>query len=163
MNISLIAAVGKNYELGKDGSLIWKIKEDLNFFKNTTINHTVVMGRKTFESLNKPLKDRENVVISKTLKYNDKIKIYRSIKEFLNAYNDFFDEIFIIGGESIYKSFIDISNKIYLTEIDSSCKSADTFFPRFDLQNWEKEESDVLVENGIKYKHVLYKRDYKKI
>ena len=84
MDISLIAAIGKNNELGINGDLIWKLKEDLNFFRKITLGHNVVMGRKTFESLPKVLPDRKNIVITKSKINNNEIEIYKSIKEFFN-------------------------------------------------------------------------------
>lgn len=158
MNISLIAAIGKNNELGKNGDLIWKIKEDMKFFKETTMNHPIVMGRITFESLPKVLPGRKNIVISNSEIDNKKIEIYKSIKEFLTKYEKYKQEIFIIGGATIYNEFINLSNKMYLTEIDEEDKDADVYFPKFNINEWEKEILSSNEENNIKYKHVLYKR-----
>lgn len=157
MTINIIAAIGKNNELGKNNDLIWKIKGDMKFFKETTMGHTVVMGRKTFESLPKVLPGRKNVVISTHSINNVEIEVYKSIQDFLNNYNDTNEEIFIIGGSTLYEQFIDMANKLYLTEIDDTCK-ADVYFPKFDKSEWN---IDVLSENeeeNIKYRHVLYKR-----
>ena len=132
MDINLIAAIGKNNELGYNKDLIWKIKGDLKFFKNTTIGHPVVMGRRTFESLPKVLPQRENIVISSTMEdVNKEIKLYRSVKAFLEEYKKYNGDVFVIGGESIYSQFIDLADKIYLTEIDDS-KLSDVYFPKFD-------------------------------
>lgn len=157
MNINLIAAIGKNNELGKNGDLIWKIKEDMKFFKETTINHPVVMGRLTFESLPKVLSNRKNIVISSSQINNSEIEIYKSIKEFLECYNNCEEDIFIIGGASIYREFIKIANKMYLTLIDAIA-DADVYFPKFSLNDWEENILFYGEENSIKYKHVLYKR-----
>lgn len=158
MNINIIAAIGKNNELGKNGKLIWYLKEDMKFFKNMTMGHPIVMGRKTFESLPKVLPGRKNIVISTNEIINSEIELYKSIKEFLIKYKDFDDDVFIIGGASIYKQFMDLSDKIYLTEIDDEEKYADTFFPKFSINDWEREELSNIEENSIKYKHILYKR-----
>ena len=158
MNINIIAAIGRNNELGKDNDLIWKFKEDMNFFKETTMGHPVVMGRRTFESLPNILPGRENIVISTTNIINDKIKLYESIKGFLISYKDYDDEIFIIGGASIYKSFIDIANNLYLTEIDATEKNADVYFPIFNKDEFDREIMNNFEDNGIKCSHVLYKR-----
>lgn len=158
MNISLIAAIGKNNELGKNGDLIWKIKEDMKFFKETTINHPVVMGRITFESLPKVLPGRKNIVISNSEINNNKIEVYKSIKAFLAKYENYKEEIFIIGGATIYNEFISFANKMYLTEIDDA-KDADTYFPNFNINDWKKEILLSNEENNIKYNHVLYKRN----
>ena len=154
MNINIIAAIGKNNELGKNNDLIWKFKEDMKFFKETTMGHPVVMGRRTFESLPNILPGRENIVISTNNINNDKIKLYKSIKEFLISYKNYNDDVFIIGGASIYKAFIDISTTLYLTEIDDIEKDADVYFPTFNKEEFNKEIIKELEENSIKYIHV---------
>lgn len=158
MNINLIAAIGKNYELGKDNDLIWKIKGDLKFFKETTMGHPIVMGRKTFESLPKVLPGRKNIVISTNEIKNDEIETYKSIKEFLNKYKDIDEDIFIIGGASIYSQFIDLASALYLTEIEKEDKSADVYFPKFNKDEFDKSVLLENEENEIKYSHILYKR-----
>lgn len=157
MNINLIAAIGKNNEIGKNNDLIWKLKGDMKFFKEITIGHPVVMGRKTFESLPKCLPGRKNIVITTNEIRNEQIEIYRSIKEFLKAYKNIEEEIFIIGGASLYNYFINIADKIYLTEIEKSDLDADTFFPTINKKNYDKYIINELEENNIQYKHVLYK------
>ena len=159
MNINLIAAIGKNNELGINGDLIWKLPSDMKFFKNTTMGHPIVMGRKTFESLPKVLPGRKNIVISRNTDIlNNEIELYKSIRDFLVAYNNFNDEIFVIGGASIYQQFIDTATKMYLTEIDEVEPNADVFFPRFEKDEWNREQLSELEEQNIKYRHVLYKR-----
>ena len=158
MNINIIAAIGKNNELGKDNDLIWKFKEDLKFFKETTIGHPVVMGRKTFESLPKILPGRKNIIISRSEIITNEIEIYKGIKDFLIKYKDYKDDIFIIGGAMIYKEFIDIASNLYLTEIEDECKDADVYFPFFNKENFIKEIINEKEENNIKFNHVLYKR-----
>ena len=158
MDINLIAAIGKNNELGKNNDLIWKFKQDMKFFRETTMGHPIVMGRKTFESLPKVLPGRKNIVISTNEIKNEEIETYKSIREFLEKYQKYRDEIFIIGGASIYNQFIDIATKLYLTEIEATDKDADVFFPNFDINDWEKEEIANQLENSIEFKHVLYKR-----
>ena len=155
MNINLIAAIGKNYELGKDNNLVWRLKEDLKFFKNTTMGHPIVMGRKTFESLPKVLPGRKNIVISTSDIRNEEIELYKSIKEFLIKYKEFKEDVFIIGGASIYKQFIDYSNKMYLTEIDSVDYDADAYFPWFEISEWNKEN----ILEPVVYKDILYERN----
>ncbi|MDI9517985.1 MAG: dihydrofolate reductase, partial [Bacillota bacterium] len=116
MNISIIAAIGKNRELGIDNKLIWDIPSDLKFFRKTTSGHTVLMGRKTYQSIGRPLPNRRNIVITrdKNLKI-DGVEIYNDIKTALKNINE---DLFIIGGENIYSQFIDKANKLYLTEIE---------------------------------------------
>ena len=158
MNISMIAAVGKNNELGKNNGLIWDLKEDLKFFKETTMGHPVVMGRNTFLSLPKVLPGRKNIVISHVDLINDKIEVYKSIKEFLENYKNFNEELFIIGGASIYRQFIDLASKLYLTEIDATDKDADVYFPEFNKDNYERVLLSQNDNSNPKYKHVLYKK-----
>lgn len=157
MKLILIVAVGKNNEIGKDNNLIWHIKEDLQFFKNMTINQKILMGKNTFLSFPKPLKDRKHIVISTSLELEDKsIEVFRSIDEFLSAYKDTEEEIYVIGGASIYKAFLPLCEELYITEIDNSF-DADTYFPEFDKSEYDKEELSSF-EEPYKYKHMLYKK-----
>ena len=158
MDINLIAAIGKNNELGKNGDLVWRFREDMKFFKETTMGHPIVMGRKTFESLPKVLPGRKNIVISTNEIKNNEIELYKSIREFLINYQNFNEDVFIIGGASIYEQFIDIATKMYLTEIDAIDSEADVYFPKFNISEWDKEEIKSNEENSIKFKHILYKR-----
>ncbi len=158
MDINLIAAIGEHNELGKNGDLIWNFKEDMKFFKETTMGHPVVMGRKTFESLSKPLSGRKNIVISRNEIKNDEIEVYKRIRKFLLDYKEFTDDIFVIGGASLYNQFIDLAGKMYLTEIEASDTKADVFFPKFKKDEWDRQILAQKEENGIKFNHVLYKR-----
>lgn len=158
MNINLIAAIGKNYELGKDNNLVWRIKGDLKFFKETTMGHPIVMGRKTFESLPKVLPGRKNIVISTNEIKNDEIETYKSIKAFLEKYKETDEDVFIIGGASIYSQFIDLASNLYLTEIEKEDNKADVYFPKFNKEDFDRSVLLENEENEIKYRHVLYKR-----
>lgn len=155
MKINIIAAVGKNLELGKNNKLIWPIKEDLKYFKEKTMGKTVVMGENTFYSIGRPLPGRNNIVLS-----FEKLDI--SGVTVLNDYKEVFDlkedEIFIIGGESIYKLFIPYVDNIYLTEIDKEDKGADSYFPKFDKSEYKKEVIKSSKENDIDYSFVCYKK-----
>ena len=158
MNINIIAAVGENLELGKNNDLVWRFKEDMKFFKDKTMGHPIVMGRKTFESLPKVLPGRKNIVISTSEIRNEQIELYKSIKEFLINYQNFNEDVFIIGGASIYEQFIDLATKMYLTEIKASDKNADVYFPKFNKEDWTKEILTDIKDNDISFNHVLYKR-----
>ena len=157
MSLSIIAAIGENNELGKDNDLIWRFKGDMKFFKATTLNHKVVMGRKTFESLPGLLPNRDHIVLTRSDLVIPDVEVYKNVKEFLEAYKDFDEEIFNIGGASIYSQLLDYADKLYLTEIEDS-KEADVYFPSFDKEEFDKEVLGVNTENDIKYSHVLYKR-----
>lgn len=133
---SIIAAIGKNRELGKNGQLIFHIKEDMQFFRETTTGHKVVMGRKTWDGLPGKLKNRENYVISRH-HVDGTDKTINDMQTFINKQKDTDEEIFIIGGGVIYSAFIPYAKYLYLTEIDKSAE-ADTFFPEFDKSKYEK-------------------------
>lgn len=157
MNLVIIAAVGKNNELGKDNELIWHLPSDLKFFREKTIGKNIVMGRKTFESLPKMLPNRRHIVITRGNIDNPEVEVYHSIDDFLKNYN-FTEETYVIGGASIYSSLINYADLMYLTEIDGVCPSADVYFPNFDRELWHSEVIGTNIDNGISYKHVLYRR-----
>ena len=158
MDINIIAAIGKNNELGKNNDLVWRLKGDMKFFRDTTIGHSIVMGRKTFESLPKILPGRKHIVISTSEIKNDEIELYKRIRDFLIKYQNVDEDVFIIGGASIYQQFVDLATKMYLTEIDASDEYADVYFPEFNKEDWDREELASNQENSINYKHVLYKK-----
>ena len=155
--ISLIAAVGKNNELGLDNHLIFNIPGDLKFFRNTTLGKTVIMGRKTYESIGKPLPKRINIVVSNSLKETDGITIINSLEEVLEKYLNSEEEVFIIGGESLYNYFINYAQKIYLTKVYANAV-ADKYFPSFDENNYNQTLLGENKENNLEYKHILYRR-----
>ena len=160
-NVTMIAAIGKNNELGKNNDLIWRFKEDLNFFKEQTMGKPMAMGYKTFYSLRggKPLPGRKHIVLtSRNLEENPQIKIVRSLEELIDYIKEFGNEVMIIGGASIYKSMIDYADKLVLTEIDAEDKEADAYFPKFNKDEWNSEELSSHEENNIKYKHLVYTR-----
>ena len=157
MNISMIAAIGRNNELGKDNDLIFHFKSDMKFFRETTTGSTVVMGRKTFESLPKVLPNRRNIVISRNADLKiEGAEICQSIEEALELCKN--DKVFIIGGGKIYDEFLQYADKLYLTEIEADCPEADTFFPEFDKSRWNREVLAEHEENGIHFKHILYEK-----
>ena len=155
--ISLIAAVGNNNELGLDNHLIFNIPEDLKFFRNTTLGKTVIMGRKTYESIGKPLPKRINIVVSNSLKETDGITIINSFEEVLEKYLNSEEEVFIIGGESLYNYFINYAQNIYLTKVYANAV-ADKYFPSFDENNYNQTLLGENKENNLEYKHILYRR-----
>lgn len=153
MELILIAALGKNNELGKDNGLIWHIPEDLAFFKKMTMGKTIVMGRKTFESLPNLLPGRRHVVLSQTCHdFPHEVTFYRSLKELLEHEKE---EFVVIGGAQIYSLFLDYATKMYLTEIDAEEKAADAYFPKFSKNEWERKVLSEYQE-PISYKHVEY-------
>ncbi|MCM1115142.1 MAG: dihydrofolate reductase [Clostridium sp.] len=157
MSISIIAAVGKNLELGKGNDLIWHFKDDMKFFKETTMGNTVIMGRKTFESLPKALPGRQNIVITNNKAYSaEGAVVVNSIDEALEKAEK--DNVFIIGGGKIYSEFLRLADKLYLTEIDAECKDADTYFPSFNKADYVKKTIADYNVNGTAFSHICYER-----
>lgn len=159
MTVSIIAAVGKNNEIGKNGGLICHLKGDLPFFKRVTMGKPVIMGRKTFESLPGALPGRTNIVISSKPDYKaEGAAVVRSLEDALAAAkNTAADEIFIIGGGRVYADALPLADRLYLTEAEFTDDGADTFFPVFDKTKWQKEILDT-CDGEIPYKHILYKK-----
>ena len=148
MGISLIAALSNNNVIGVNGKIPWKLKEDLIHFKKTTLGSAIIMGRKTFESIGKPLAERLNIVMTSNPKGLDGIQEVSSIENAIKVGLNFSENIFVIGGQSIYETFLPISTKMYLTFIDIEV-SGDTFFPKWDKSEWE-EVSRKRFKNKIK-------------
>ncbi len=152
---SIIAAVGKNNELGKKGDLVFHIKEDMKFFKETTTGHTVVMGFKTWESLPKKLPNRKNVVISSS-PIEGPDECITDLAKFIEENESTDEEIFIIGGGSIYTQFLNHAQKLYLTEVDDEDKDADVFFPVFDNTEYTRKVIHTGNTNALKYEICEY-------
>ncbi len=162
MKVSIIAAIGKNRELGKDNKLLWHIKEDLQRFKSLTVGHPIIMGRKTWESLPfKPLPNRINIVVTRDV---DKFKdLYPFVSEIVSSIESAIErakatsdakEVFIIGGGQIYKEALEkgLVDKLYLTLVNAD-SDADTFFP--DYSQFTKIISEKTSESeGLKYKFI---------
>ena len=130
--ISIIAAIGENRGIGKDNKLLWHIRQDLERFKKLTLGHPVIMGRITFESIGKPLPKRTNIIVTRDKNYKiEGCLIAHSFQGAIDkAKKEENDEIFIIGGEQIYKQGIDYADKLYLTIVHDNF-AADAFFPDF--------------------------------
>lgn len=155
---SIIVAIGEKNEIGKENKLLWYIPEDLKKFKGITLNKTVAMGRKTYESIGRPLPDRKNIVFTKNsnVEENENIEVYSNLDSFINKYKNSAEEIFIIGGEKIYREFLerDIVEKMYISHINIQCEEADAYFPEIDFNKWEKE----LEEQHENWKFCIYKK-----
>jgi dihydrofolate reductase len=162
--ISIIAAIGKNRELGKDNKLIWHIPKDLKRFKKITSGTVVIMGRKTFESLGHPLPDRVNIVITRDKNYQEKgVVVCHSIEEAIeNPKSEIrnpklSNEIFIIGGGEIYRQGLKYTDKLYLTVVDKEFPEADTFFP--DYSEFKKITFEEKHQDGnLQYKFIEVER-----
>ena len=154
---TIIAAIGKNRELGKDGKLIFHIKEDMEFFRDVTMGHMVVMGRKTWESLPGKLPGRENVVIS-SHDFEGPDDIIHDLDMFIAEYKNNDEEVFIIGGGSIYRTFLPYADKIYLTTVDATDPTADTFFPEFERSQYSQKIIKKGTDNDLSFAISLYQR-----
>lgn len=154
---SIIAAVGKNRELGKKGDLIFHLKDDMKFFRETTSGHKIVMGRKTWESLPSKLPNRTNIVVtSRDLDGPD--EIMHDIDEFITSNKGTDEEIFVIGGGKIYEAFLPFASKIYLTEVDAEDKEADTYFPEFDKAKFDRKVIKKGSQDDLTFAICLYQR-----
>ena len=157
-NLSMIASRGKNGELGRNNQLIWRFHEDMKFFKKNTINKDIVMGRKTLESLPGLLPKRRHIVLTHSDIYIPGVIVFHNKNDILNYAFVQDEEVVIIGGESIYRLFIDDVDRILLTEIDDVCVDADAFFPDFNQDNFYKNILGKKRENNINFQHVEYTR-----
>ncbi|MBP9803153.1 MAG: dihydrofolate reductase [Candidatus Pacebacteria bacterium] len=159
--ISLIAGIGKNNELGKGNTLLWHMPNDLKHFKEITSGKTVIMGRKTFESIGRPLPNRRNIIITRDKEYHaENIEVVYSLDEAIEKVKDE-DESFIIGGAEIYKQAINQADKLYITHIDASDNEADSFFPIIDKEIWretKREDFKKDENNHYDYSFIEYIR-----
>ncbi|MCX6233085.1 MAG: dihydrofolate reductase [Bacteroidetes bacterium] len=159
--ISIIVAIADNNAIGKDNQLLWHLSEDLKRFKLLTTHHTIVMGKKTFESLPvRPLPNRRSIVITDIAdeKIDGCVMAY-SIEEAVGLCDET-EENFIIGGGSVYKQFMSIANKLYLTKVHKNFE-ADTFYPEIDFSEWElmeKQENLTDEKTGLNYSYLIYQR-----
>ena len=139
--ISIVAAVADNGAIGKDNQLLWHITEDMRYFRKLTTGHTVIMGRKTWESIGKPLPNRRNIVVSKSFSaadfktLNGSVEVFPSLEAALKASEN---EVFVIGGGEIYSQAIPLADKMYLTRVHITVEEADTFFPRLNFSDWRE-------------------------
>lgn len=160
--LSLIVAVAKNNVIGKGNALIWHLPEDLKHFKEITTGKTIIMGRKTFESLGRILPKRKHIVLCKSGCLNvddERVEIIKDISELEKYINDS-EEHFVIGGATIYKLLLDKVNKMYITRINEDF-DGDAYFPDFDENAWEIIEREKGLQdekNPYDYEYVTYVR-----
>lgn len=157
--LSIIVAKAENNIIGGDNKLLWHISEDLKRFREITTGHTIIMGRKTFESLPKILPNRHHVVITRDVNFSvdsDQVTIVHDLNEVLNKYENSEDEAFIIGGGEIYNLLFPYAKKLYLTKVNTNFEG-DTYFPSIDFNEWTVEVSSgekINDEDGLKYEFV---------
>ena len=157
-NISMIACIGKENELGYQNQFLWYIPKNAEFFKEHTAEKPLIMGRKTYESLREQLKDKNKIVLSTTLSLSDKITIYRSMKELLDWIQEYRKEVMVIGGATTFKHFMPYAEKLYLTKVGETAK-ADIYFPPINSDDWR----GVVLSEGrydnLNHRQLLYTRE----
>lgn len=159
--IAVVVAMAHNNAIGKDNQLLWHISEDLKYFKNLTQGGTVVMGRKTFESIGRPLPKRRNIVVTRSLSYKaDGVEVVHSLDEAL-ALSASDENIFIIGGGEIYAQAVNLADMLYITQVNADYE-ADTYFPAIDFTSWE-EVNRVDFDKGSAFEHSFSFLTYKKV
>tara|TARA_B100000965_G_scaffold239960_1_gene201288 strand:+ start:1993 stop:2481 length:489 start_codon:yes stop_codon:yes gene_type:complete len=157
MIISLIVAMDKNNLIGKNNKIPWHIPGELKRFRAITMGKPIIMGRKTFESIGKPLDGRENVVLTNNKSYKQAgVKSYNNISEVISDFTNY-DEIFIIGGSEIYALVLPLAHKLYVTKIDK-IYDGDTWFPKIHYNEWKIQESTQITEETTQtqYENIIY-------
>lgn len=152
MIISLVVACGLKSEIGANNDLLWHLPADMSYFKELTMNHHVLMGRKTYESIPqkfRPLIGRTNIVISSDVHFtNENVQVFSSIEagiEFAQSKEE--SELFIIGGAKIYEQTLQLANRIYLTKVNEMFPAADAFFPPFNTHDWTLSKSRLQIKS----------------
>ncbi|MGI4804000.1 MAG: dihydrofolate reductase [Janthinobacterium lividum] len=159
MTITLIVAVSSNNIIGKNNQLIWHLPADLKHFKQLTTGHAVFMGRKTYDSIGKPLPNRRNIVISRTVKNIAGCEVVASLEEGFKLCADE-ETVYIIGGAEVYREALPIANQIELTRIHQEF-NGDTFFPEFNLKQWQeikREDFKLDEKNAYAYSFITLNR-----
>ena len=165
--IALIAAIGKNRELGKNGGLIWDLPGDLQFFKETTMGQPILMGSKTFESLPRILPGREHYVVTRQAdkleqlvakKAGDQqaVQAVTDLDGFMREWQQKPEKLFVIGGGMVYWETLKYADELYLTEVEAEDAAAEVFFPEFQHDEWTRQILKKGEDNGITYTHMLY-------
>ena len=160
--LSIIVAKAKNNAIGKDNQLLWHLSDDLKRFKKLTTGHTIIMGRKTFDSLGRVLSNRKHIVFTQNpdFKVNDEnVEVVHSMLQ-IQEYIENEEEAFVIGGAVIYNLLMPYAKKMYITEIDKEF-DGDVFFPRIDEEKWKevsREKGPEDGENDFVYAYVTYEK-----
>jgi len=167
MNLALIWAMSRNRTIGRNNALPWHLPEDLKYFKQVTMGKPIIMGRKTWESIGRPLPGRSNIVISRDPSYRaEGVKIVHSLVEAIAlaesiALIDGVDEAVVIGGAQIYALALPLAQRLYMTQVHAEVEG-DAFFPQFDLTQWEelgREDFSASGPNPYDYSFVVFERD----
>ncbi len=161
MKLSIIVATSLNHVIGVNNQLPWHLPADLKYFKQLTTGHTIIMGRKTYESIGKALPNRLNIVITRSKTFEaDGVIVKNSIEDALD-YCQNLDEVCIIGGDTIYQQMMQLTQTIYVTKVHTHIENGDAFFPELDLKQWRL-SSSVFHEkddrNAFDYTFEIYER-----
>jgi dihydrofolate reductase len=160
--IAIVVAIAENNVIGKDNQLIWHLPADLRYFKNLTMGHPILMGRKTYESIGKPLPGRTTVIITRQQDFKAPgCIVVNSINEAISQAQTIDQDVYIIGGAEIYKQALGKTDTIYLTRVHHAFEG-DTFFPEIDEANWEvtsEEKHEPDEKNKYSYSFITLKRE----
>jgi dihydrofolate reductase len=159
MTVTIVVAISENHVIGKDNKLLWYLPNDLKHFKNITTGHTVIMGRKTFDSVGKPLPKRRNIIITRQPITIEGCEVVNSIEGAL-ALCAGEDEVFIVGGAEIYKLSLHLTDRIYLTIVHKEFEG-DSFFPEIDKSEWDEvscEDHEPDEKNSLPYSFITLER-----
>src|SRR6201986_2763661 len=159
MIVSIVVAISENNAIGKNNQLLWYLPADLKHFKNITTGHTVIMGRKTYESVGKPLPNRRNIIITRQDITIEGCEVVKSIEGAL-ALSASEEEVFIVGGAEIYRQSMHLTNRIYLTVVHQKF-DADSFFPEIHYDEWletEQEDHEPDEKNKLPYSFITLER-----
>ncbi len=165
--LSIIVAIDKNNAIGRKNQLLWHITADLKYFKSITAGHPVIMGRKTYESIGRPLPQRKNIVLTRSqidfpaIKEGSNTSFLKvaSINEILEMSKNSKEEFFVIGGGELYKQCFPFADKLYITHINAIAEEADTFFPFIEKDKWEVLTNSPIQqdpENNIEFRFTTY-------
>ncbi len=163
MNISIIVAISTNHVIGVDNKLPWHLPADLQYFKTLTIGHPILMGRKTYDSIGRPLPNRENIIITQNRTFHsNNLIIKHSIEEAIDyCIEKGYEDVFIIGGDGIYKQTISIADTLYITRVDINIENGTAFFPEIDKDKWKLISSDSRTKddkNKYNYTFEVYEK-----
>ena len=156
--ISMIVARSRNHVIGKDNQMPWKISADLQFFKKVTMGHPVIMGRKTWESIGRPLPGRRNIVVSRNADLQlAGAEVVNSLDMAINTLSEF-PRVFVIGGEQLFTQAFPKADRLYITEIDIDIEGGDTFFAIPNESEWKEVERTPASEGDITFNFITFER-----
>lgn len=159
--VTIVVAMGMNNEIGADNKLLWHLPKDLKHFKETTTNHPIIMGRKTYESIGRPLPNRTNIVVSRKKDwFEEGILIVGSVKEALKFGKKMDEEVFVIGGGTIYEQTIELADRLEVTLVNAKLE-ADVFFPKINNKIWNKTH-ETLHEKDENNEYDFYFQTYER-